>query len=410
MTQNHTRSAIATLLFLSGLAYAGLSPVRSEPHVGVLPEAALIAVVVLLPVLALAVGRFESSRTTAVVGICLSLLVCYHVVSNPYYPLSQWSTALVVRQFVPLLAVFWFPVLWGAVLPESRRRWLNRLFEAHVVATIGVAVVVLLIGLHVFPVPSDLYLDSRAQIPYRISTYPIQTHTIFMIYIVPAAVYVLGRVVNGDRRAMTIGAAGLLFAVALLSQIRKVYLALLTAIVAYFLFETRYREATVRRLMIGSPLLVVALAYAHFLGPRSTSQRLESWITQIPFALRHPLGTGHRGFNALHADVVGGHNIFIRAFSDYGVVALVLLVVALGYTVLRATRVCPRTSDVTTMSLGATVLGLIVGLQFESPYFLHRFWFLVALFHIHVDRHYVEGGVATRAVSDQSRPAGQSGD
>lgn len=50
-----------------------------------------------------------------------------------------------------------------------------------------------------------------------------------------------------------------------------------------------------------------------------------------------------------------------------------------------------HTDDRLVMILIASFVGL--GLQFESPYYLDRFWFLISFFHAYVDvRNYTAGG------------------
>lgn len=366
------------LAILSVILYAISGPLRGVTGVGWIPNFSLIAAVSVAFVYLIFMRTLAASRTTLWAGILLGGLILIHVIMNNFYPYTTWSTLDIVDKFYPTLVVFWLPIL--LVGTGSGGRWCSRfILNGHLLATVGISVLILLVGFQVISNPLDIPLGARLGIPFERNTYPINSHIIYLTYVVPAGIYAFAGMIHDEHRRVFGLIFSLIVATTLLTQIRKVYLALFGGLVLYALFDRRTREIMVKFLVMGSPLIVLGLYYTHQIAPESTIARINQFTTAISFAIRYPLGAGHSSVEILVGSE-GPHNIFLNALTEFGLVAFAILIAIITLLFLRAIRVGTHSRAFIPMCLSASLIGMLIGLQFEAPYHLQRFWFIIGLF------------------------------
>lgn len=368
--------------FISLLVYTVVAPLRGTVSiVQWIPKIAVVFAATTTLLYLIYTRAFVASRTTLLVGVLLVGLVLSTMILNTFYPYTTWSMLDIIDLFLPAIVLFWLPVLLIGTTKEGRWRSMV-LLHGHLLSMVFVSVMILLIGFQVIEPPVIDKLGRRL-IPFNRNTYPINSYTIYMIYIVPAAVYAFGQMLSDEHRTLY-GAMFLLIALTgFLTQFRKVYVGILVGIVLYAIFDSSSREVMLKFLLLSSPLLLLMIYGIYTIGNYATSQRLIQFLNVLPFAINHPLGVGHGGTRILIGS--SAHNLFLDTLSEYGFIAFGLLVAIFILSIVRALRVGKHSEDIVIMSLGASLIALFVGFQFQEGYYFHRFWLLVGLFHVSVD-------------------------
>ena len=223
----------------------------------------------------------------------------------------------------------------------------------------------------------------RLGIPFERTTYPIRSTSIYFVYIVPAAIYAFGRVLSNEHKGFYLISFGILAVISFLTAFRKVWLGIFFGIILFLLFYERTRKKTSYIIIALSPVLLLSLYLMHLVAPESTIYRIRSYKLVAEFAINNPLGIGQGGIKSI-VDTTA-HNILLAALSEYGIATFILLLMICVLSALQAFRVGMHSSDIVTMSLAASVIAMLIGLQFENNYALQRFWLLVGLFYAAAD-------------------------
>lgn len=367
---------IYRVAFLAALIYIVTGPFRGISPVGIVPNLALIIATTIVSIYVIIHRNLTASKYTLLVGFLLILLILNHIIMNNFYELTIWSMSDIVMNFFILIPLFWLPVL--LIGTDKCGSWrANILLHGHLLATIIVSILVFLIGVKIISDPLDMVFGNRLGLSIERTTYPIRSTSIFSIYMVPATIFAFGRMLGNKYNQLYFVLFGLLVVTSIMSAFRKVWIGTLCGIIVYMLFKKDTRRMTYKSLLLASPVLSLALYLMYYIAPNSTMYRVKAWISTVEFIINNPMGVGHTGVR----QIVGysAHNIFLNAFGQYGVGAFVLLLAICVISVLQAIRVGMRSSSIVTMSLAASVIALLVGLQFENSYILHRFWLFVGL-------------------------------
>jgi hypothetical protein len=365
-------------LALSALfIYMITGPFRGNFFFGIVPNTAIIIASVTSCAYIIICKEFSTSKYTLLTGSLLVLLVLAHILMNNFYELTAWSMLDIVYNFFILIPLFWLPNL----LVDSDRSAnleVNTLFHGHLFATLITSALVFLIGIGVISNPLDQMLGDRLGLAIERTTYPIRSISVFFVYITPATIFAFGKMLEGKYKSIYFMFFSLLMVTSIMTAFRKVWIGVASGLISYLLLKKETRRITYTSLILFSPVLIFILYLIFRLASDSAIIRINSLISTAEVITTNPLGVGHNGVRSLTGS--SAHNIFLSVFSRYGIVAFVPFLMVCTISILQVIRVGMRSSKTVTMALAATVIALLVGMQFENSYIMHRFWLLIGLF------------------------------